>query len=284
MDKYNLLINEISNLSFTDKVHINNILKINNIPYTKNFNGYFYNITNNDELYNKLKSFLISIQENKNNILLLNSERQKTIDYYTKLCNDNINNSLQTKKDIYYSKLKLINKNTNISISFSYKYTISKKIFLFEKDKEPNFTPKQLYILAKCKKLRNSNKIPKTKTRSFEDSYDYNNSDNDDIAIHDDYGEDFIDELDEMELNLDNEMEIDNEIENEMEIDNEKEIDTESYDENENDDDDDDYEFDISIVLNKIKSSNKNNIKSKNNIINKNNLKKILSEKGFNFK
>jgi hypothetical protein len=68
------IINRISELNIKEKINILNFCKNNNIPFSQNINGYFFNFTNsNSNIINELNKLI--------NIIEINKEQVKTAEY-----------------------------------------------------------------------------------------------------------------------------------------------------------------------------------------------------------
>jgi hypothetical protein len=100
------LINKIKNLNINEKIHILSILKNHNIDYTKNYNGYFFNLDKIDEsLINKLNQCVDLIETNRDIIYSLDRKRDEHLKYYKSLIESKLNETIATKTKNYVQKL-----------------------------------------------------------------------------------------------------------------------------------------------------------------------------------
>lgn len=135
------LIDKIKRLSYNEKLNILYIFKTNDINYTKNSNGYFFNFNSVDiYLIKKLLKCINSVEENRERIITLNKQREEKLEYYKNLIKDNIEKSnlnyikdIETKllssEHVLNIKKKFITKiQTNDPDDLLYQYKLSKTI------------------------------------------------------------------------------------------------------------------------------------------------------------
>jgi hypothetical protein len=121
------LINKIKKLSVKEKSHILTILKKNNVPFTKNLNGYFFNLMNiNDNVYDKINKCVDLIERNRELIESLEKKRELHIEYYKTLIENKLNERLNARIDDYYNTI-LLKEERNF-IRIQKKCTIENKI------------------------------------------------------------------------------------------------------------------------------------------------------------
>jgi len=102
------LINKIKSLNTNEKIHILTILKKHNIEYTKNYNGYFFNLDKIDEpIINKLNQCIDLIETNRDLIYLLDKKRDDHLKYYKTLIETKLNETINIKINNYIQKLKI---------------------------------------------------------------------------------------------------------------------------------------------------------------------------------
>ena len=129
MDVKNI-ISRINKLSPKEKYHILNILKANNIEYTKNTNGYFFNFLKIDNnTLNKTIKCLELIEKNCNLIKEMDTRRNELIKYYKEIIEERLKISLEKNKNEYTIFLLLKKHKSNIE------YNI-KRIFHIKKNKQ----------------------------------------------------------------------------------------------------------------------------------------------------
>lgn len=110
------IIFRISKFDSKQKMHILNILNDNNIEFTKNTNGYFFNFINIDiNVIKKINSCLELIEANTNLLKEMDKRRNDLLNYYKKLIEERLNSSFKKKSNEYIDKLKLY-KYSNINL------------------------------------------------------------------------------------------------------------------------------------------------------------------------
>ena len=103
------LIQRIATLSNKEKLHILNILKTHNIDFTKNANGFFFNLASlENTVYEKLEKCLLLIEANRDLIHEMDRRRDEMLDYYKTLIEDKIKTSLNKRHDEYINTLLLL--------------------------------------------------------------------------------------------------------------------------------------------------------------------------------
>lgn len=121
------IIARISKLNSKEKVHILNILHTKNIDFTKNANGYFFNLLNiEDEIIQKIYNCLKLIEENTDRIKEMEKRRNELLQYYKLLIEEKLQNNLQKKRDSYIQKL-IIHPYTEITLTKKRKNILNKK-------------------------------------------------------------------------------------------------------------------------------------------------------------
>lgn len=189
------LIEKIKKLSYNEKMNILYIFKTNNINYTKNSNGYFFNFNSVDiDLIKKILKCINSVEENRERIITLNKQREEKLEYYKNLIKDNIEKSnldyiknIETKllsSESFLNIKKKINKKpqTDDPDDLLYQYKLSKKIT----KKSP------YYSLYQCTKTNNRKCTKKDDEDSGDDGIggvegvdDVEVDDDDNISIKD---------------------------------------------------------------------------------------------------
>lgn len=115
MDVKNI-ISRINKLSSKEKNHILNILKANNIEYTKNTNGYFFNFLKiDDNTVDKLIKCLELIEKNCNLIKEMDKRRNDLIKHYKVIIEEKLKSSFEKRKNDYIKYLSLQIYHTNIN-------------------------------------------------------------------------------------------------------------------------------------------------------------------------
>lgn len=114
MDVKNIIF-RINKLSYKEKNHILNILKANDIEYTKNINGYFFNFLKiNDSTVDKIIKCLELIEKNCNLIKEMDKRRNDLIKHYKIIIEEKLKTSFEKRKNEYIKYLSLQTYETNI--------------------------------------------------------------------------------------------------------------------------------------------------------------------------
>lgn len=210
------IISRVNKLDNKEKVHILNILKTHNVDFTKNRNGYFFNLSSvNDEIVLKISKCLDLIESNRDLIRKIDKRRDELLEYYKKIIQEKISNKVKKMTEEYNKKLLLYKVETSIMMDIK---NISKRIntSIGDPDDMIKEYSKNLYkyeknsvyanIISKIKAYnsshRNLDKKVKDRSEGYEDMEDmkfsdYNTMDdyymNDDI-IEDDMIDDMIDD------------------------------------------------------------------------------------------
>lgn len=127
------LINKISKLNTQEKTYILKLLIDKNIKYTKNVNGFFFNMYSPGVNHCTLETINESIDLMLKNRNILNDIDKKR-DLMIKECKELIENQLHStnkkKQNDYFNKICIKQVNTNITYNFSkYKKSINYKIY-----------------------------------------------------------------------------------------------------------------------------------------------------------
>jgi len=121
MDKQHL-IQRVNHLSNKEKVHIFNILRTNSISYSKNSNGYFFNLAevSKDVLY-KLCECLDLMEKNREEVKKLNDDRDNLLKEYKQNIEENLRATLTEKNRAYETLIRLKCDYTEISCTYKRK-------------------------------------------------------------------------------------------------------------------------------------------------------------------
>lgn len=122
------IIFRISKLNYDEKKHILKILKLNNVTFTKNSNGYFFNLFDLDNaVIKKLNNCLETIENNRHIIEDLDKRREKLLIYYKSLIEERLIETISNIKKTYINKLRIVDVSTNIKCIINRKYRIKKR-------------------------------------------------------------------------------------------------------------------------------------------------------------
>jgi hypothetical protein len=109
------IISRVNKLDNKEKIHVLNILKTNNIDFTKNRNGYFFNLSSVDqEIILKISKCLKLIETNMDLIRKIDKRREELLDYYKKIIQERVDDKIKKMKEEYNKKLLLYKMDTNI--------------------------------------------------------------------------------------------------------------------------------------------------------------------------
>lgn len=201
------IINRVKNLTEKEKHHILNILKKHNIEYTKNHNGYFFNLEKIDSnIINKLEKCIDLIEKNRDLIYSLDKKREMHLDYYKQLIEDKLKQTILLKQKQHLEKLTLINQKDNSLDKFIKKRNDNKNdskvyvdpdILMKNYLKSKKITKKSIYYnLFQCiSKRKNQNKKDSS---NDSDNCNSNENSNDDNELTGD-----IDNFDEVDVDID---------------------------------------------------------------------------------
>jgi len=124
---YKDLISNVKKLTQKEKQHILNIFKKYNIEYTKNVNGYFFNLNNIDiSIIDKVSKCVNLIEEKRELIQNLDKKRDAHLEYYKLLIENKLKDTINLKKKEYMNKLILV----PLDITPIIKKKVSKTILL----------------------------------------------------------------------------------------------------------------------------------------------------------
>lgn len=253
------IINRVNKLDNKEKLHILNILKINGVDFTKNTNGYFFNLTNvEDEIVNKIVKCIELIETNRDLIRKIDKRRGELLEYYKKIIQEKIDNNIKKRKNEYTNNLLLRETNTSIKLNIKRILKIKKRSnfkgdpdemikeynkLLTKNEKDQVYYNIILKIKAYNNNMKNDKKKEKTQTYDHISDFDDEEVELDiddeyigddleeihDIELEDDEDEDayYKDDIDEEDEN-ENENENENDKENENDIEMEEDLETET--------------------------------------------------------
>lgn len=113
---YKDLINKVKRLTPKEKHHILSIFKKYNIDFTKNSNGYFFNLDQIDpHIIDKVSKCVDLIEQKRELIFNLDKKRDHYLEYYKTLIESKLKETINKKRDKYINQLILIPTETYIS-------------------------------------------------------------------------------------------------------------------------------------------------------------------------
>ena len=233
------IINKINKLTVYEKKHILNYLILNNISYTKNINGYFFNLGLNNtnitsDLLVELSNKIDLMELHRNEIANIDKDRDVKLQQCKKLIEKKMTEKIKLKNEEYNNKIKLHDENDNIHLSFT---KIQKPLINYDKeiddfDKKKSYNKNSVYY-----RILNRFRLKKFTKRINKESYNEVENDDDVPDIRDSYIRDISD---------DNVMDDENIIDDEIDLD-DIELDQDDIENDQDDDDDADDNDDDNI-------------------------------------
>lgn len=130
------LIQRIQRLTKKEKVHILNILQTNDIKFTLNSNGYFFNLNDlHNDTIRKMEQCLELIEKNRDLITQMDRRREELLTYYSGLIEEKLQLSNEMKYKEYTNKILLKSSPYNISMKKEQKY---KGRMHLQRDRDPD--------------------------------------------------------------------------------------------------------------------------------------------------
>lgn len=161
------VIGRIDKLDSKEKTHILSILKGTNNTFTKNANGYFFNLALvPEETINKIVKCVELIEKNRDLIKDMDRRRESLLTYYKGIIEETLMSSMRNKREKYMSMLRMIPLEHNMTLSINRKQTIERR-HTYDHDVDPDelmkeynksyvYEKKSVYgrILARIKALK----------------------------------------------------------------------------------------------------------------------------------
>ena len=172
------LINKISRLNQKEKEHVLKLFIGKNIQYTKNVNGYFFNLCTSNITPDVLKSINdgINLMEKNRNLLNdIDKKRDLMLRQCKELIENKLNDTIKSKQYDYFNKIRLIPNNMNIDYIIS---KITKKYYSKLSDYNIDNFDKKTIIYNKNTVYFRLNTVMKLNVRQNKmTNVDYNNYD-----------------------------------------------------------------------------------------------------------
>lgn len=177
------IITRINKLDNKEKLHVLNILKTHNVDFTKNTNGYFFNLTIiEEEIVLKISKCLELIETNRDLIRKIDKRREELLEYYKKIIQEKIDNKIKKKIEEYNKKLLLQEIETCIIMNVNNISKIKSNNKIEDPDemiKEYNkslckYEKDSVYanVMAKIKAYNTNNKNKDRKSNDRNDNYE----------------------------------------------------------------------------------------------------------------
>jgi hypothetical protein len=149
------IITRISKLNLKEKGHILNILKMANVEFTKNSNGYFFNFLDvKPNIIDKICNCLELIEKNADILKEMDRRRNDLLTYYRKIIEDRLHNNIIKRKNEYLNKLH-VKQYDNVKLSIKRKPRYKKKILFENINEDPDVMIKE-YIKSRTKYEKDS--------------------------------------------------------------------------------------------------------------------------------
>lgn len=196
--KESILIAKVKLLSEKEKLHILSIFKKHNVNFTKNTNGYFFNLEKIDSYIIEKVIKCIDLIENKRDIISeLDKKRDTHLEYYKCLIESKLKDNILLKNTKYINELILIPYQNDIIISKKNKAVIKSKydgdpdILIKEYLKLQKYDKKSIYYKIiqtmkynKRKRVNNNKQKVDNTSGNVEENEDNNNDDENEIEEH----------------------------------------------------------------------------------------------------
>lgn len=110
------IITRIEKLNQKEKAHILDIFNTHEVEFSKNANGFFYNLSRVDQhVLVKIYDCLKLIEKNRDIIAEMDRRRDELLIYYKQLIEDKLQATIRKKREAYLQILQLQPLNTNIT-------------------------------------------------------------------------------------------------------------------------------------------------------------------------
>lgn len=136
------VIGRIDKLDSKEKTHILSILKGTNNTFTKNANGYFFNLAAvPEEIITKIEKCVELIEKNRDLIKDMDRRRESLLIYYKGVIEETLLSSMRNKREKYLSMLRVLPLKHNMTLVINRKQTIK---WRYKYGKDCNVDPDEL--------------------------------------------------------------------------------------------------------------------------------------------
>ncbi len=286
------LIDNINLLEHKELVHIFNILKTNNIEYTKNSNGVFFNLQNIDKnVFQKLSDCVNIIINSRKKIISLDKAREAEINYYKSLLEHKIKENVALKNQNSIDQY-IIKDSGYYPFNYIVKKVCRENIYsedeLKKVDENIKFALKNSKLMIKCNNITKKYKWKVYNTSSNKNntrSYEEGSTDNVNDDVGDELEESYDDTKDSGNPDDYEDADVDDDLKTELEKD-----DDESYSKSDIDDDNanDDEILDLENEKEDVNNISTGNIIFEKEVLNDSDQQRIkyvslLKEQGYAF-
>lgn len=228
------LISKVKRLTIKEKHHILSIFKKYDIEYTKNSNGYFFNLDKIDnDILDKVFKCIELIEEKRELITILDKKRDVHLEYYKNLIENKLKETIHKKRVDYINKLILTPSNICIKKKVENKIlkfsNLDPDILMKEHNKNRKYEKNSIKYRINKKIMLMSKKSHKYTSDKLSNDDNWYDDDDNDIDIDDEYIDDIGDVEDELKEDIDEEY-LNDCLDNDDYIENSEIIDDEMYD------------------------------------------------------
>lgn len=185
------LISNIKRLTPKEKHHILSIFKKYNVEFTKNSNGYFFNLDKiDDEILDKVSKCVDLIEQKRELITSLDKKRDSYLEYYKNLIENKLKETINKRREHYINQLVLIPDEIpirkKIKKSVRIVSNIDPDILMKEHSKSKKYNKNSVYfrinqrIIALSRKSNRHKSSGKTKDEGDDSNYGGGSGDGDD--------------------------------------------------------------------------------------------------------
>ena len=181
----------INKLNRNEQTLIVKTLLKEDIPFTKNNNGYFFNLsqfTDDSIQLHQIYNTIVSIDNNRLQIKTIDDARNKVVNDYKKVIEENLKNTLCKKIEEYNFQITIIKEQvyTNLNIRIR-EIPIENKQYVFKKPEKPKVGSIEYKIneYLKLRKYKNKSSTIKYFTNDNFEECENNNNNNDTTEIED---------------------------------------------------------------------------------------------------
>jgi hypothetical protein len=178
------LISKIKRLTSKEKHHILSIFKKYNVEFTKNSNGYFFNLDKiDDEILDKVSKCVDLIEQKRELITALDKKRDSYLEYYKNLIENKLKETINKRREHYINQLILIPDENpirkKIKKSVRIMSTIDPDILMKEHNKSKKYDKNSVYfrinqrIIALSRKSNRHRSSDKSKDEGDDSSFNY---------------------------------------------------------------------------------------------------------------
>lgn len=195
------LVNNISILDYNEKRHIFHILKKNNVSFTKNQNGYFFNFTNIEEkILDVLEKCVDVIITHRQELQILDEKRDLQIREFKEMISKTMKEKIRKRNEEEIHRLKLVNLDSDIHKIITQRIRIKMKFI------DPNNIDNEMKLINKIPKYpkntvywrlsqkintRTRNNVSKAEVQEYDEKPIQVDDDMDDMI---DYNDDLLDD------------------------------------------------------------------------------------------